>query len=268
MTEAREPFFRREGDWLVPTSQAKGPWKAGTLHGRVIIGVLAAEIERLHGDPDFLPARLTVDMHRAPAMAPLQVVTRVVRDGARIRVVDAELISEGKNCGRATCQFLRRSANPETERWHGPVWNAALPKVLPPCGAGPETMHGLWEMRWAEGRMAEAGQRRAWMRELRETIGGEPLSPFMRVAAGVDYVSPMANYGPGPGFGFINSDVTMYLHRLPVGEWIGYETLAHEATDGVGIGHCNLYDRDGRIGWASTCALAQSIRANGNPRAG
>mgnify|MGYP001330806295 CR=1 FL=1 len=38
-----EPFFHRDGDRLVPTQQAKGPWKANSLHGRVIAGLLAAE---------------------------------------------------------------------------------------------------------------------------------------------------------------------------------------------------------------------------------
>src|SRR5689334_3441488 len=100
----RDPCVTRDRARLIPDPAAAGPWTAGSLHGRVVIGILGAEIERLHGDPAYMPARLTVDMPRSPSLEPLDVVTRVVRDGHRIKVIDAELISEGKSAGRATCQ--------------------------------------------------------------------------------------------------------------------------------------------------------------------
>ena len=31
---------------------------------------------------------------------------------------------------------------------------------------------------------------------------------------------------------------------------------------GVAIGHCNLYDEKGRIGWASACGMAQKVRGD------
>jgi hypothetical protein len=252
-----EPFFRRDGALLIPTERALGPWTAGALHGRVVIAVLGAEIERLHGDPAYMPARLTVDLYRAPALAPLEVATRVVRDGYRIKVVDAELISEGRSAGRASCQLLRRGANPPGATWTGPEWDAPLPETLPDPTDLLGTMQGMWAIRRAKGRLRETGQRQAWMREVRELVEGETLTPFGRVVSGVDFASPMAN-NSDQGLGFINSDVTLYLHRLPEGEWIGYESRSHGATDGVAIGHCDLYDVKGRIGWASVCALAQS----------
>jgi hypothetical protein len=125
-------------------------------------------------------------------------------------------------------------------------------------------MGGMWELRNISGGPGEAGPRRLWLRENRALVGGVPLTPFARVAAGVDYASPVTNLGD-EGMGFINTDVTLYLHRLPVGEWIGYEALGHGATDGVAAGQCNLYDEQGRIGWAAVCALAQSKAPNGAP---
>lgn len=193
-------------------------------------------------------------------------MTRVVRDGHRIRVIDADLVSDGQNAGRATCQMLHRTENPVGEAWKGETWDAPAPDELDDMGDAPDNMFGLWEMRTISGRIGEAVQRRLWMRENRELIGGEPITPFVRVAAGVDYVSPLANVGGSPGYAFINSDITMYLHRLPVGDWIGYETIAHDASDGIALGHCNLYDIEGRIGWGSACALAQKMRATVAPR--
>ena len=51
---SNEPFFTRDGERFVPTQSARGPWDPKSLHGRVIIGLLGAEIERRHGEPDLI----------------------------------------------------------------------------------------------------------------------------------------------------------------------------------------------------------------------
>src|ERR1700730_13713090 len=83
-----------------------------------------------------------------------------------------------------------------------------------------------------------------------------PMTPFVHVATGADFASPFANAGD-QGLGYINSDVTLYLHRLPVTNWIGFEVVNHHATDGVAIGECWLYDEKGPIGTSTVAALAQ-----------
>src|SRR3569623_582669 len=114
---ANEPNFKIAGTHYVPTPASRGPWNPNSLHGRVIAGRLGADFERLHGSADFMPARLTVDMYRLPDLSPVEVVTRVVREGRRIKVVDAEFISGGKSAGRATCQLLRRTEAPDGKVW-------------------------------------------------------------------------------------------------------------------------------------------------------
>src|SRR3954454_1825062 len=80
-----QPFFTRDREAFIPTDAARGPWDPNSLHGRVIIGLLALAIEQRHGADEFVPARLTVDMFRLPSMAPIEVKTRLVRDGLRIQ---------------------------------------------------------------------------------------------------------------------------------------------------------------------------------------
>src|SRR5260370_33617171 len=96
-----EPFFTIEGTHYVPTPAARGPWNPNSLHGRVIAGLLGAEIERLHGDPQFMPARLTGDMYRLPDLSPVEVTTTVVRTGNRIRGIYAEFVSGRVSARRA-----------------------------------------------------------------------------------------------------------------------------------------------------------------------
>src|SRR5450432_1186559 len=249
-------FFTRDRDAFVPTSVASGPWDPQSLHGRVIIGLLAFEIEQRHGGEDFVPARLTVDMFRLPTMAPIEVKTRIVRDGLRIRVVEADFFSAGVAMARASCQLLRKTENPEGNVWSPPNWDVPAPADIPAPTDPRLGMNGKWTTRPIVGAMGTVGPRRLWMSEVRDLVEGTGLTPFVRVAVAADFASPFANAGDH-GLGYINSDVTLYLHRLPEKEWIGFEVVHHQATDGIAIGECYLYDQQGSIGTSTVAALAQ-----------
>src|SRR5689334_23417008 len=255
-----EPFFRKDGDLFVPTTAGIGPWDKNSLHGRVIIGLLGAEIEKRHGSAEYMPARLTVDMYKLPDLSPVEVVTRVVKDGYRIKVIDAEFISGGQSAGRATCQLLRKTENSPGNIWTPDNWDVPKPADIPAPPQRP--MGGMWDVRRISGDFGQPGHpRRLWMAEIRELVEGQPFTPFARVATAADFVSPFANSGD-QGLGYINSDATVYLHREPVSDWIGFDVVNHGATDGVSIAECMLYDEQGPIGSASCTALAQKRKVS------
>jgi Acyl-CoA thioesterase C-terminal domain/Acyl-CoA thioesterase N-terminal domain len=251
-----QPFFHRDRDAFIPTDAARGPWDPNSLHGRVIIGLLAFAIEQRYRGDDFVPARLTVDMFRLPTLAPIEVKTRLVRDGVRIKLVEADFFSAGVAMARASCQLLRKTETPPGKVWSPPNWNVPLPSEIPAPTDPRLGMHGKWAIRPIVGAMGTLGPRRLWMSEVRDLVDGAPLTPFVRVAVAADFASPFANAGD-QGLGYINSDVTLYLHRLPVKEWIGFEVVNHQATDGIAIGECILYDEQGAIGTSTVAALAQ-----------
>jgi hypothetical protein len=251
-----QPFFTRDGDAFIPNPITSGPWDPNSLHGRVIIGLLGFVIEQRHGADHFVPARLTVDMFRLPTMAPIEVKTRIVRDGLRIRVVEAEFFSGGTSMARASCQLLRKTESPPGQVWSPPNWDVPAPSEIPAPTDPRLGMSGKWITRPIVGAMGTVGPRRLWMSEARDLVEGVPLTPFVRVAVAADYASPFANAGDH-GLEYINSDVTIYLHRLPVTQWIGFEVVNHHATSGVAIGECWLYDEQGPIGTSTVAALAQ-----------
>jgi hypothetical protein len=252
-----QPFFTRDGDAFVPTQAANGPWDPKSLHGRVIIGLLASVIEQRHGASDFVPARLTVDMFRLPNIdTPIEVKTRLVRDGLRIRVVEADFVSGGAGMARASCQLLRKTQAPEGTVWSPPNWDVPKPADIPVPADPRLGMNGKWAVRPIVGAMGTIGPRRLWMSEVRDLVEGAPWTPFSRVAIAADFASPFANAGDG-GLRYINSDMTMYLHRLPVTPWIGFEVVNHRASNGIAIGECWLYDEQGAIGTSTVAALAQ-----------
>jgi len=257
---SNEPFFRKDGDRFIPTRAGVGPWDANSLHGRLIVGLLGAEIERQHRTSDYMPARLTVDMYRLPDLSPVEVVTRVVKDGYRIKVIDAEFISGGQSAGRFTCQLLRRTENPAGNVWLPEAWDAPKPADIAPPDDPRGAMGGMWQVRPITGAFGTVGPRKIWMAEVRDLVEGEPWTPFARVAVAADFASPFANAGD-QGLAYINSDVTVYLHREPVTEWVGFEVVNHGATAGVAIAECLLHDEQGPIGSSSCAALAQKRKA-------
>lgn len=257
-------FFEAEGNRYHPTPRTRGPWDPNSLHGRVLAGLIAHQVEHEHGEPNFQPARLTVDMFRVAPMKPMTVTTTLVRDGNRIRVVDASMTDdEGTEIARGNVVFLRRAEQPEGEVWSPPAWDVPAPESLSPP-LPPEGVEGpwlpTWETRRIEGDFGVVAQKRAWLRETHELVAGLAPSPFVRAAQASDFTNPFGNSGSA-GLQFVNADATLYLHRDPVGEWIGMEVAAHHSSHGIAIAECVLYDLDGAFGRSSVCSVANRRRS-------
>jgi hypothetical protein len=243
---AGEPIFERNGDLLVPSVRARSLW-GDVVNGRNLAGLVAWAAEGDHGDVDYLPARLTVDMFRAAPLVPMRVTTSVIRHGRRVRVIDVS-VRDGQEVEltRGTVVYLRTGDPPPGSVWQPPEWEPPAPDTL---RATPPRADGWppWDMRPIE--------RGAWMREWHPFVGGEELTPFVRAALAADATNGSAN-GGDRGLAYINADLTLLLARLPAGEWIGLEVTNHESAAGVAFGTASLYDLDGRIGHVAMSAVA------------
>ncbi len=254
-----QSFFEFDGEQFVPTDRARGPWGNDTLHGRVVAGLFSRCLEQEFGDEDFLFARLTVDLFRMPTMNPLRIATERIRQGRRIQVCHGVATSEGREIGRAYAVQLRRGDAPPGTVWHPDPWDVPLPAALEPMKAT-GTWTPMWETRAIGGsHFGGAGQKRMWIKETHALVAGEALTPFVRVASAADIASPLS-MSSDQGLQYVNADISLYLHRLPAGEWIGWEVSDHGSAEGVGRGECRVYDEQGPIGNSVVCAVA-------NPRA-
>ena len=254
-SEQQEAFFTRVGDELLPAPHARSWWAAGMLHGRLLGGLAARALEREHTAEGLHFTRLTVDLFRNAPMAPVRVETCRVRDGRRIRVADATVHGADGVIARASAVLLRRTEQPPGHVPATPPWDAPAPDQLPAPRDGAWAVWMFDEHNRTTHTSEGTGKRRAWLRETRELVAGEPLSPFVRVALAADTASPLA-HGGDAGLQFINADYTLCLSRLPLSDAIGLESGAHSSEDGVAVGHCTLHDAAGPIGYCMTTALA------------
>lgn len=115
-TIASEAFFIVDGDCYLPSAMARGPWGTA-MGGQIVGGLLGWGIEQSGIDPDFQPARLTVDLLRPTLLEPVQIETSVQREGRRIKLVDGALVQNGSTVARASALFLRRGEHPDGEIW-------------------------------------------------------------------------------------------------------------------------------------------------------
>lgn len=246
-------FFEPADGALVPTPEARSPWSPDMLHGRLLAGLAVREVECAHAADHLRIARVTTDLYRFPPMVPLVVRSRIVRDGRRIRVVDAEVTTaDGTSLSRSTVVLLLVGTQPADQPWSPDGWDVPAPDALP---ALPPASFPI-EIRPAPGSGFNApGRRRVWLRDSHPLVHGEETSPAQRAALAADLASPLSN-SAASGLEFINADITLYLARLPAGPWIGLEVTGHVSADGIATGQCRLHDEQGAVGYSITCALA------------
>jgi acyl-CoA thioesterase len=260
-----------DGEVLLPGPAGQGPW-GPTISGHVVGGILARSLEQVGGGPDLVPARLTEDLLRPTALAPLEVRTTVRRDGRRIRLIDAELIQNDVVVSRASAMFLRRGEHPPGDIWSSPV---AMPPLPPDPGPLPEDlMMFVWgyggdgqsggAMAFTEWHDA-TGPKYAWIRQVRPLVEGEVTTPFVTVAMAADAASATSHWGTG-GLRYINADYTLTLAREPVGDYIGLAATSHNSYDGIACGAVAVFDAEGQIGNAITVGLVNPAESF-HPRA-
>src|SRR5205807_8071565 len=90
------------------------------------------------------------------------------------------------------------------------------------------------EIRFIEGEFNRPGPAAAWFRLRVALVEGEQPSPLQRLAAAADFGNGISAALPWGEWLFINPDLTVYIDRPPVGEWICRQSQTRIASGGVG----------------------------------
>ena len=252
-----DSYFCQTDQGLAPEAGAHGPWAEDMLHGRLLGGLAARALEADFGQHGWRAARLTVDLFRPAAMAPVQVETRPIRQGRRVRVGDALLTCDGREVGRATAVFLTVGDEPPGNIWRPTqdVWPDPETLSEPIDGTGESEPAG-WLFRTVEGGFGTGKQTRVWTNDTVALVDDETLTPFVRAAVSGDIACPLAN-SSDQGLYYINADYTMLLGRYPVGDWIGIEIAQQIAADGISVALSTLVDRQGPFATSGGSSLAR-----------
>jgi len=192
-------------------------------------------------------------------------------------VIEASLFADETEVSRASALLLRESEVdlpdahlPPPPSLPGPdgIPTTGLSTMLTEGGAAPmppmpgaSGFHTTIEVRRIGGGLATAGHGTAWIRIPVPFIAGEEITPLVRVAATADFGNALGHIRAGDGIGFINADITLYLHRMPLGEWICLDSQSAGQPHGVGLVESMVHDERGPVG-----RVVQALLANRRER--
>ena len=234
----------------VPSEHARGPWDRGAMHGGPPAALMAAAMEALRTEAPMAVVRITVEIFRPVPLRPVEVSARVEREGRRVQLVTSTLTDGNTELCRAAAWRMRIA---DLDLGEQP------PLEVPFPGPAESTAHvaesddpafhrtGV-EMRYARGSFMEPGPATVWMRLAIPLIAGQTPTPLQRTLAAADFGNGVSSALSWQQFMFINTDLTVYLHRQPEGEWICLDASTDVDRHGVGVAHSRLYDERGPIG--------------------
>jgi hypothetical protein len=240
---------------FVASELGRGPWDAGALHGGAPAALLMRAFEQ-HAEEGLPIARVTYELLRPVPLGELEVDVSVLRGGRRVRLLEGSLSASGEPVVRARALLVRAASGAPT-----------TPVVAPP--AGPEAAREVEfefphrpmfapdaiEIRFVAGKFHDGGPATGWFRLRVPLIAGEEPSPLQRLAAAGDFGNGISSTLSWDEFVFINPDLTLYIEREPVGEWICLDAQTIIADAGVGVAESVLYDERGRVGRATQALL-------------
>lgn len=263
-------LFVPDGNSVVPTELARGPWSPKALHGGPVAALLARSFERCSPEGGLQLVRMTVELLRPVPVARLIATTFLVRPGRKVQLVDAVVESNGVEV--AWARALRIRVTSEEQRVAPTVPEDASPPP-PEQGVGTPSMtegyrafhnEGV-DIRFVRGRFNELGPATAWFRLQCPVVAGEDPSPWQRAAAVADFGNGISAELEFASNVFINPDLVISLHRPPVGEWVCLDARTRFGTPGIGVAESALWDSEGRIGNAVQNLLVEPLGSKETP---
>jgi hypothetical protein len=255
-----EAVFFREGDVFIPTELGRGPWTPDALHGGAPAALLAGYAEQMVNDPDMCLSRLTLELVRPVPMAPLTVQASMGR-GRSVRRVELSLSHGDTVVARAVVLFLRSvplgieprlggHPLPGPDRCHEPFMVPGMEQVT-------SFHYTAMDIRVAHGQTVASGPAAAWFRLQYPLVSGEDVSAAMRAVAASDFGNGLSWILPVEEYTFVNTDLTVYLHRPPRTEWVALDSRTVIEPNGIGLVRSEVYDEQGRIGTAQQNLLVR-----------
>ena len=231
------------------TVATAGPWSAEAQHGGPPSALAARELERHEPDDGQRLARVSVDILRPVPVAELVIRTRTLRPGKRVALLEAVMSAGGQDV------LVARGWRIATLEAAPVVGKDGQVPPIPATGRAPSFPGGhhdgyLSEIEWrfVAGKFDEPGPCQVWARPRMPLLPGEDLSPMCRTLLVADSGSGVSMTLDPTRYLFINVDLTVALHRDPVGEFVLLDAESTMGGTGTGLAETQLSDTSGVVG--------------------
>lgn len=247
------------------TPYALGAWREDEQHMAPATGILAFTLERFRPQEGLRIGRISLDIFGVIESGAFEVLTRCVRPGKTISLLEAQMRCNGRTCIVARAW---RMLQQDTSAVAG-LEDAPLPAENQWDNlADWEDVKKYWpKSRFIRALQLRAGTRRAgsgvvWISNDLEMCAGYETSDFVRLIGMVDTANGMAPRTglPIDGWAFPNLDLQIHLYRAPQGRRLGLQVTQHFGVDGIGLTHSVLHDECGPFGRASQTLTIRAIK--------
>ena len=232
---------------------ARGPWSPDHCHAGPVTGLVCRAAEAAAGSSKML-TRLTIDVLRPVPLQGLRINTDVQRDSRTLTTTRIEVVAEdGATCAIATTMHLVRknlSDVPTAQVPRPRFEDAEQGEPILISGIHDQPMFGNFtEMAFPKGQSRDPGPKTVWAR-VPKLVEGEEQSPIQSICALADCGNGLSMNELPTRVGFMNTDLTLQIHREPESDWLASEAVSHWHDTGVGMSQSILYDTKGPVGVA------------------
>jgi hypothetical protein len=247
-----DAIFRVDGNDVVTSPFAAGPWDPSMQHGSPPAALVVWAAERIPTAVPMRIARVTVDLMRPVPVAPLTIESEVLREGRKIQLCAVRLLAKGVVVVGATVLKIKVQAN------ELPPEAAILPVELPgpdqsrvePADFSSSPFVTGMSLRAARGRFGSPGPGAIWYRVDRPIVEGAAVSQAMRAMAAADFCNGTSAVLDFREWTFLNADLNVNFSREPSGDWILLDAESWIGPDGAGLAMARLADERGYFGRA------------------
>jgi hypothetical protein len=251
-----EPVFEAVDGRFVASQTSRGPWDPNAQHGGAPAALLMRAFEQVPSMDGLVLARVTYELLRPAPVGEVEIRAEIVRPGGRVQLLEGSMTADGVEVVRARALRVRvaEAADAGARRDEPPPGpdHGRPAELRPPYR--PMFATDAVEIRFVAGRWG-GGPGAAWLRLRGPLLAGETPTPLQRLAAAGDFGNGISATLSWDKYVYINPDLTLYIEREPVGEWIGLESETRIADGGIGVAESVLYDLDGRVGRATQALL-------------
>jgi hypothetical protein len=247
-----DAIFRVDGNRVVTSPNAAGPWDPGMQHGSAPAALVVWAAEAIPTPLPMQIARVSIDLMRPVPVAPLTLETEVLREGRKIQLCGVRLRAGDAVVVGATVLKIK------TQGLTLPSDVAELPVELPgpdqsriePANFSSSPFVTGMSLRAAHGGFGVPGPGAIWYRVDRTLVEGSPTSQTMRAVVAADFCNGTSAALDFREWTFINADLTVSFARQPVGEWILLDAESWIGPAGAGLAMARLADERGYFGRA------------------
>ena len=247
-----DAIYRLDGNRVVTSPNAAGPWDAGMQHGSAPAALAVWAAEAIPTREPMQVARVTIDLMRPVPLAPLTLKTEVLREGRKIQLCAVRLLAgDAVVVGATILKIKTQALNLPSE-----VGDLAVELPGPdqareeqPSFSSSPFVTGI-SMRAARGLFGVPGPGAIWYRVDRPLVEGSPVSQAMRAVVAADFCNGTSAVLDFHEWTFINADLTVNFARQPLGAWILLDAESWIGPDGAGIATARLADERGYFGRA------------------